>query len=517
MVDIDYTHGYFRELSPSALRFVSLLGGVQPVDLAKPFVYYELGCGSGHSLLVHAAAQPHAQFIGVDFNPTHIHAALTQAQAAGLTNVTFLEKSFAELLELAVVDADFVVLHGVWSWISEENRRQITQFIRQRLRPGGHVYISYNCLPGSSQIAPLQRLLLMQRQKGGADTAKQVQDSVAFVRSLEAAGALFFATHPLAKSRLASFAKHDPRYLAHEYFNEHWEPAYHADVVKDLGEAKLGYVGAATVIDNFDQFVVTAEVAKVMAQTSDKVMAETLKDYARNQNFRRDVFARGAPRATGPELEVLLMNSRFCLLRPRSFCTLRTATQTGEFNLQGDAYEPVLVALARAPMSFAELQQAPETRHLSGSGLRQALFGMAALGNVMMALPQVGEALRRASTDRFNAAALQKAAATHLGPSATATTILVSPVSGSGVHLQALDVHILQGPMDQAQAASRLLELLRRSGKSLVREGKPVESDAQLQIAVAEQCKFFFSDLLPWLRSLGIASASASASTSASV
>jgi hypothetical protein len=46
VVDVDYTHGFYRELTPALLRFVTLLGGVHAVDPREPFVYYELGCGA---------------------------------------------------------------------------------------------------------------------------------------------------------------------------------------------------------------------------------------------------------------------------------------------------------------------------------------------------------------------------------------------------------------------------------------------------------------------------------------
>ena len=105
VVDVGYTHGYFRELSPALLRFVALLGGVE-APRAGPFGYCELGCGNGYSTALHAAANPQGSFVGADFNPTHIHNAQRLARDAGLDNVRFLEKSFDELRNEALPAAD---------------------------------------------------------------------------------------------------------------------------------------------------------------------------------------------------------------------------------------------------------------------------------------------------------------------------------------------------------------------------------------------------------------------------
>ena len=147
VVDIDYTDGYYRELAPGLLRFVTLLAGMQRNEAPDGFNYCELGCGNGRSVVLHAAAEPRGRFHGVDFNPKHIQHARKLAQDAGTANAVFLEASFASLRDSTLPEMDFITLHGVHSWVSPENRRHIAEFIRARLKPGGLVYMSSNCLP----------------------------------------------------------------------------------------------------------------------------------------------------------------------------------------------------------------------------------------------------------------------------------------------------------------------------------------------------------------------------------
>ncbi len=499
VVDVGYTHGFYRELTPALLRFVTLLGEVQAADIEKPFTYYELGCGNGYSTALLAAANPHGRFIGADFNPTHIHNARKLAAEAEAANVEFIEKSFAEMVAMELPEADVVALHGVWSWVSAENRGHIVEFLRRRLKPGGIVYISYNSLPGQCQVAPLQRLLADHAVRGTGPLPARIGQSVDFARRLQLAGADFFRASPFATARLASIGKQDPSYLAHEYYNDHWTPFYHADVARDLAEAKLTYAGSSALVENFDPFVLSPELAALIAEAGDSsAIRETLKDFARNKVFRRDVFTRGAPKPAPPVLDTLLGRVRFALARPRSGCRLTEKTPAGELTLEAAAYAPVLDALTRAPMTFDELASAPETAGMTRPKVRQAVFGMAALGNVFPALPAEGDTERRASTARFNKAILAR-------PVARADTVLASPVWGSGVALNPLDRLLLNGPRTHRDAVEHALKGFLQSGAKAKRGDRPIESMEETRAVIDERAAFFLGELLPFFRQIGIA------------
>ena len=498
VVDLDYTQGYYRDLAPALLRFVALLGGARAAADVSGFTYYELGCGHGFSSALHAASNPGGRFIAADFNPAHIQNAQLLAREAGVENVRFLEKSFAELLEMDLPDAEIIALHGVWSWIGDEHRGQIVEFIRRRLKPGGLVYVSYNSLPGLAQVAPLQRLLAEHAGLGAGERIEQVRRSLDYAARLERAGAQFFSASPLAKSRLARLAGQDPHYVAHEYYNANWALYYHADVARALGAAKLVFVGSTALLDNFDQFVLRPEMAKIVGEIPDRALAETIKDFARNQSFRKDVFARGAPQMPAAEREGALERTRFALSRPRSRCALKGETPAGEVTLGEEAYAPVLDALARAPMTFADLSRAPETAKLDRNRLRQAVFGMAALGNVLPALPAEGEGARRAATTRFNRSILSTPAA---GP---APTVLASPVLGYGAFVPFIDRLFLAAPRDVRKAAEHVGAILARRGLKLAKGDTVVEGETATREVITERARDFFRDLLPHYRQLGL-------------
>mgnify|MGYP000482275646 CR=1 FL=1 len=156
VTELTYTQGYYRELSPLAMRFALQCAGFKAPP-AQGFNYCELGFGQGVSLNVHAAAHPDSRFWGNDFNPAHARHAGALAQAAG-TNLNVLEASFAELLQRTdLPQFDYIGLHGIWSWVSDENRAHLVEFCRRYLKSGGVLYISYNCLPGCTPAPPAQR------------------------------------------------------------------------------------------------------------------------------------------------------------------------------------------------------------------------------------------------------------------------------------------------------------------------------------------------------------------------
>ena len=447
VVDVEYTHGFYPDLTPLNLAMAATLAGRRAPDPDAPFTYLELGCGNGVSTALLAAANPHGQFWANDFNPTHILNARTTAEAAGTTNVTFLEASFEDLSAADLPEFDFIVLHGIWSWVSAENRHYIVELIRRRLKLGGLVYLSYNCLPGWARVAPLRRLMKLGVTNPSAPAAARVEQALAYVHTLRAAGAAYFADAPYIAPILDHLAGQDPAYLAHEYLNEEWWLFYHDEVASALAPAKLGYIAQGRLLDAFDQFNLKAEQRALPAATSNP---EVVRDFLLDRRFRRDIYGRGAPALRPQDVSRWMSGRRFALARLRAVCPLKFKAPGGEFDLTPKVFDVLLDALVAGPATMSELcTQLPalEPRHIE-----QSLGVLCALGYVQPALPAAGDAARKASTDRFNAAALRAAAA------GRAVAALASPVTGTGIPLpgpeQAFLAAILRGQPPEALAAT---------------------------------------------------------------
>jgi len=98
------------------------------------------------------------------------------------------DNSFAEYAQNPdLPDFDFIGLHGVWSWISEENRAVIVDFLRRKLKLGGVVYISYNTLPAWAPFLPVRQLMAQHIKTFGAEglgTASRIDQALDFVDKL---------------------------------------------------------------------------------------------------------------------------------------------------------------------------------------------------------------------------------------------------------------------------------------------------------------------------------------------
>ena len=203
---------------PELLRVAA--GRSIPDPGAGSLAYCELGCGQGFSTNLLASANPHISFHANDFNPTHIAGARDLARSAGIENAHFYDDSFAEFLNRNDLPAfDFVTLHGIYSWISPENRHAIVRFIRKNLKPGGLVYMSYNAMPGWASMMPLRRLLVEHAAAQGSSQSLQarIAASLGFADKLGSLDTRYFASHPKLAGRVEKLKGQNPNYVAHEY------------------------------------------------------------------------------------------------------------------------------------------------------------------------------------------------------------------------------------------------------------------------------------------------------------
>jgi SAM-dependent methyltransferase len=295
--DIDYPADFFEELSPARLSFTCLINGFEPIAPDRPFTYCELGCGQGMTVNTLAASNPHGQFYGIDFMPAAIASARQMAETAGLRNVTLLENSFAELTAGEVEGLpqfDYVVMHGVYSWMSAENRAHIVRFLKRYLKPGGIVYVSYNAMPGRSFATAMSRLMGMHAERHPDRSDVQACEAVEFVRQFSDMKPAFFTTTETSKPWLEFVADADTHYLAHEFLNRDSNSMYHADVAADLAGAKLDYAGSADLPMAFPALYLGMEQCAYLKNCQDPVLRETLRDFMTNVTFRRDVYVRGA-------------------------------------------------------------------------------------------------------------------------------------------------------------------------------------------------------------------------------
>jgi SAM-dependent methyltransferase len=462
ITDIAYVPGYYRHQSPLHLNLACLLGGVAGVAIGPetPLSYLELGCGQGFGTLVLAASNPRWQVIGIDFNPAHIAAARELADEAGIINARFLEADLATLADedaaSEIPQADVVSLHGLWSWVADGVRAGIVDLLAKKLRPGGIAHVSYNALPAWQGALGMQRLLREAGRRVSARSDRQAAAGLETLRALIDAKAVQVSGNPFVENVIQHADRLNLAYAAHEYMNAAWRPCFHADVVAAFAEAKLDWVAAAHLLENFTPLMLGDEARAVAAQFDDPIMRELVKDLCLTRGLRQDVFVRGARRLTPQQRDDALGEITLALdCAPDKF-VWEFDVPSGRARIERPFFQPIVEALGDGPRSVRELLALPGLPRRDNPG---EVVGM--LAGSEQALPVFG---RAASTGGGPAAQLIAAAARRFVRVDNLGTGMGLPSSGTGSPVPGpmLDLFVAarlqqEGPPDSAGWAADLL------------------------------------------------------------
>ncbi len=361
-----YVRNFIRETAPAWLDHVALISGMAPPLRPPGFSWCDLGCGPGANAAIMAATHPHGSFVGIDFLPAHIEEAELLANDARIHNIHFHALDFAAATALDFGGFDYIVSHGVYSWIDRTARDQWLGFIDRHLKPGGLLYVSYNAIPGRAADLPLQRLV---RALGGAlqgNTRDRMQAALAVVDSMNRLKAPALLSSPMMQRLTEHRDQFDPDYLAHEFMVSGWQPQCVTDVRAHLAQAGLKPVGSATLVENYDKFVLGRPARQLLATIEDPDARELARDFMIDQFFRRDVFIREGRALGGSERRSRLMNSAFWLSDPAGEVKYHLATPAGRLTFDNPAARHIVEGLAAGPRRLADL---PKNAAVSESDL----------------------------------------------------------------------------------------------------------------------------------------------------
>ncbi len=504
VTDIPYVGGFFKELTPSYLRTLMLL---QQCDLPErgenePLRYLELGYGQGYSLSIHACSNQ-GEFWGTDFNPSHALIAQKNMQKAeGKAHI--LNDSFAELARKAeqglLPNFDIIVLHGIWSWVNEENREQVLSIISNALKVGGLVYVSYNALPGYANFAPVRDFFMYHASayNYSANTnVSKLQNAFGVLKTLKNAGARYFAANPSASHKFEDLEKKNLAYAVHEYMNKSWKSFYFKDVSKDMHAAKCSYFGSARPLTALN-FALPQDIKKLLESTTDMDLRETIRDYTNNTQFRCDVFSKGR-NILDPETFINRLNElSFVLMCTEDKFNYKVKSPMGEINCNEASYKPVVSLLASndyAPKSFKEISQLEAYKQ--PGVLLEVLTVLLGAGIIHPAQEVTAE--KQTQCDKLNTHFCSK------GLSAPCQFV-ASPVTGSGVFASGVEQAFLyakiKGHKTPKAYVSFIYDIYKKRKQKLVHEGKELNDKEAVKhlTGLAEE----FEKRLPLLRALKI-------------
>ena len=465
----------------------------------------ELGFGQGLSANLHAAGSL-TTWHGTDFNPAQAGFAQELAHVAG-TGAQLVDEAFADFCARPdLPEFDYIGLHGIWSWISDENRAVIVDFIRRKLAVGGVLYISYNTLPGWAAFAPMRHLMTEHAEVIGAEgrgIVSRINDAIDFADKLLATNPLFSRANPLVGERINKLKEQNRHYLAHEYFNRDWHPMHFATMADWLSPAKVQYACSANYLDHIEILNLTADQQTFLREIPDPMFRESVRDFMVNQQFRKDYWVKGARKLSTLEQAETLRSQKVMLVAHRPDVSLRLSGALGEATMSEAAYNPILDLLADHKVkTLAQIETGVSAKGVNFAQVVQAVMALIGAGHLVPVQDEVVITKAKKATDKVNAYLIDKARGS------SEISYLGSPVSGGGVAVGRFPKLFLlalsQGkkrPEDWAQLA---WEVLAKQGQRLVRDGATLERAEDNLAELTAQASVFAEKELPMLSALQI-------------
>jgi len=269
-----------------------------------------------------AVALPQAQFVGIDLSPVQVAQGQALIQALGLDNITLHVRSILEV-DGTLGRFDYVLAHGVYSWVPDEVQEKMLAICASQLSAEGVAYVSYNTLPGwhmRAMVRDLMRYHAMQFEDPGQRVrqARAILDFLA--RSVPTQDSAYGL---LLKGELENLRAAPDYYILHEHLEDINQPIYFHDFVARAQRHGLQYLAEADFSSMLDSRL-TPEVAGTLRQiSSDQVQQEQFMDFLHNRTFRQTLLVRG-DRALQRQI------------RPEQVCNLWVSGQLAPTHLRPD-------------------------------------------------------------------------------------------------------------------------------------------------------------------------------------
>ncbi|MEO5675957.1 MAG: class I SAM-dependent methyltransferase [Usitatibacter sp.] len=297
--EVPYTGRPYPDSHPERLATMATLLGASPAALERCRVL-EVACGDAANLIPMAYALPESQFVGFDIAAQPIDAGRRLATKIGLTNISLAQFDLADF----PADAgtfDYIIAHGLYSWIPAAARDQLLALISRHLAARGVAFVSYNVYPGCYVRRMVWEMLRFHTHPL-VEPAERVAEAQAFARLIAQGRTADDAYTALMRSEAARFSSRDTGFLFHDDLAEVNEPCYFHEFVEHAENHRLQFLCEAELVAT-SYVGLTAEVRQVM-DALDPLAREQYLDFAKCRRFRQTLLCRddvAIERRIGPE------------------------------------------------------------------------------------------------------------------------------------------------------------------------------------------------------------------------
>ncbi|RKR71253.1 class I SAM-dependent methyltransferase [Otariodibacter oris] len=238
--DIPYTSYVFAHCQPTRLHALAKIKGLNPPPLETATVL-EIGCSFGGNLLPFAIRYPNSKIIGIDLATTQIEIGQQMMREIGIKNVHLIAGDISKVI-FEQINFDYIICHGVFSWVPDFVQEAILNTIEKYLSPNGVAFISYNTYPGWHLKDMAKELMIF-----GSD------DQLDRLSRVDQAFEMLKYTDNIIKRRNSNISPEISKvfneivnkskyYVAHEFFEDYNHPLYFREFNNKIQSHNLAYL-----------------------------------------------------------------------------------------------------------------------------------------------------------------------------------------------------------------------------------------------------------------------------------
>ena len=289
---VPYDSQPFPQTAIEHLETMAFIFGLETPAPAKARVL-ELGCAAGGNLIPFAARFPEARAVGVDLSPVQIGQGLAAIDHAQLGNIDLRVHDIADI-DASFGQFDYIVCHGVYSWVPGVVQDAILRICSENLAPNGVAYVSYNVYPGWKAREIVRDAMLL---RGGP--RQSPEEKLSYGR-----GMLEFLAESARPESVLKKALDETMpiirggrsaYLLHEFYEPWNSPCYFKQFLERAEVHGLAYLAESETSTMFVQNYAEKVRAPLLRECEgSQILMEQYTDFLVNRTFRQTLLVKQA-------------------------------------------------------------------------------------------------------------------------------------------------------------------------------------------------------------------------------
>lgn len=293
--ELGYKSMPFPYTTPSTLEAYAALVGVSAPN-PKTARVLELGATYGGNIISQALFNPDATFVGIELSQEQVEKGNEVIANAGLTNVSLIQSDIASIGS-EIGTFDYIIAHGVYSWVDDGVKDALLRLIDEHLVEDGIAYVSYNTYPGWHTMDEVRQLMMFSNRDKAQFNHKEKVLHGKTIGSIVGSQILKYDNLKERNSKflgaLRSVMQKDEYYVGHDHLEPNNDPVYFYQFNDHLGAHNLAYLCDAdltlSMVRSFD-----ADIADTLDKLAlnDHVAQEQYLDFMLDTTFRKSIICK---------------------------------------------------------------------------------------------------------------------------------------------------------------------------------------------------------------------------------